>query len=92
MYFITTLTPEGDARCVGYVPSLDAAINIVENNIGDLYEVGYYPYAIIENIEEGLYQYDSNPLWFTYNKKTNKYEKSVPPPFHENYWVGYAIG
>lgn len=92
MYFITTIS-EKDTRCVGYFTDKETAIEVLENNIGDLYEAGCYPYAVIENIPEGIYQYDFEPTWFTYIEKTNKYQISSPPLFiRKNRTIGYAIG
>ena len=99
MYFITTVYPSdrfpGDvgSRCVGYLKNLDEAIKAVEENSCDIYEAGAYPYAVIEHIEEGIYQYDENPIWFKYNKDTDKYEKLLEKPSCiENYLIGFAIG
>ena len=92
MYFITTVNKD-DTRCVGYVSKLEEAIDIVENNRYDLYEAGCYPHAIIEYIREGIYQYDFHPLWFEYNKNTNKYQRiETQPPYIINETIGYAIG
>lgn len=91
MYFITTISKD-DARCVGYVSSYEEAISIVEKNCCDLYEAGYYPYAVIENVEEGLYQYDFNPTWFTYNEELDEYEKSDRPDFIDPKGIGFGIG
>lgn len=92
MYFITSISKKHGNRCVGYVWSLEEAIKIVENNQCDLWEAGYYPYIVIENIKEGLYQYDQNPLWFKFNEDKNIYEKSERPDFIESYLVGFGIG
>lgn len=54
VYFVTTLGP-GRARTVGYFRSFDDARKCVEENWGDIYEAGYYPYAVIEAMPEGLY-------------------------------------
>lgn len=92
MYFITTVNPD-DYRCVGYVSSLDEAIRIVENNIGDLYEEGYYPYAVIENIPEGIYKYDQNPIWFKFDDRKYKYKRvDERPSYIDNHFVGFGIG
>ena len=74
MYFITTISEKHGDRCVGYVSKLEDAISIVEQNQCDLWEAGYYPYAVIEHVKEGIYQYDQDPLWFTFNEKTECYE------------------
>ncbi len=94
MYFITTIDPkDNDIRCVGYFSDKDMAIEVVRNNIGDIYEAGCYPYAVIEHIPEGIYQYDMEPLWFTYIEKTQKYQPCATPLFiRKEHMVGFAIG
>lgn len=92
MYFITSISEKHGYRCVGYVSALEEAIDIVENNRCDLWEAGYYPYAVIENIAEGLYQYDQSPLWFKYNIEKEIYEKSNRPEFIDSRFVGFGIG
>ena len=92
MYFITTISEKHGNRCVGYVSKLEDALSIVEENQCDLWEAGYYPYAVIEHVEEGIYQYDQDPLWFTFNEKTECYEKSNRPSFIPSNHVGFGIG
>ena len=92
MYFITSISEKHGYRCVGYVSKLEDAVDIVENNKYDLWEAGYYPYAVIENVEEGIYQYDLNPLWFKYNMEKEIYEKSERPSFIGKHFVGFGIG
>lgn len=92
MYFITSMDIDNDTRCVGYYSDLKKAIEIVENNTGDLNEEGYYPYIVIENIKEGIYQYDQNPMWFEYDKSLNKYVKSKRPSYIDPRYVGFSIG
>lgn len=102
MYFITSVYPKPNdygTRCVGYFSSKRKAIDVVTNNRGDLYEAGAYPYAVIEHIEQGLYQYDFEPMWFKYNRDTGEYEKlDKEPDFISNQTlnigstVGFAIG
>ncbi|MCI8397739.1 MAG: hypothetical protein HFJ52_09125 [Clostridia bacterium] len=89
MYFVTTLcNVDEDKRCVGYFKTFEEAENIVLNNIGDINET-IYDYAIIENIPEGLYQYDQNASWYQWNN--GKYEKINKPDVY-NHLVGWAIG
>ena len=93
MYFITTVSEKNGFRCVGYYKSSSEAIKTVENNTFDLNEAGYYPYAVIENIPEGLYHYDENPIWFEWNKITERYKRiNFPPKFIEKGFVGFSIG
>ena len=94
MYFITSVSKNADEyRCVGYFSDKETAIEVVENNVGDLYEAGLYPYAVIENIPEGIYQYDQDPTWFTYVEKTDKYQIcSTPLEIRKQHLVGFGIG
>lgn len=95
MYFITSVSEKHGYRCVGYVSKLEDAVEIVESNYADLNEAGYYPYVVIENVKEGIYQYDQNPIWFKFNEsieKYEKYEKSERPDFIPNNHVGFGIG
>lgn len=91
MYFITSVS-EDDTRCVGYYSDFEKANVAVESNSYDLNEAGCYPYVVIENIKEGIYQYDFNPVWYKYNKDAEKYEKSERPSFIEKNLIGFGIG
>ena len=92
MYFITSISKD-DTRCVGYVSTLEEAIDIVENNRYDLNEAGCYPWCVIEQIKEGIYQYDFKPHWFEYDDEINKYiEREYKPPFIDDKLNGFDIG
>lgn len=96
MYFITGVYPNSNGygtRCVGYLTDKEEAIDAVKSNACDLYEAGAYPYAIIEHIEKGLYQYDFEPMWFKYNEELDEYEQvEKEPDFINPKTVGFAIG
>ena len=93
MYFITAVNNNNDYRCVGYFKSLNKALNAIENNDADINEEGCYPYIILENIGEGIYMFDSDPVWFEFNNKTGKYKRMNEKPEIINNWlVGFAIG
>lgn len=53
---------QSSLRFVGFFAELETAKKVVEENLADLCECGYYQYAIIEEIEEGLYAFFENPL------------------------------
>ena len=92
MYFITTMNKD-DVRCVGYYSELIDAFEAVVNNYCDLYEAGYYPYAVIENIPEGIYHYDTEPIWFEFDEKTEKYKRiNHRPSYIGKHLAGFAIG
>lgn len=74
MYFVATIqdlhsTPyplKETTRVVGYFLDLEDAVECVEGNWGDLYEAGYYKYAVIEDVEPGIYQsIHSHPLFIS---------------------------
>ena len=96
MYFITTLKIENqkiiDSRTVGYYSKEKDAIECVKNNYCDLNECGAYNHIVIENIPEGIYNYDFKPQWFEWNKNKNTFCKcSIPEGFESNS-TSYSIG
>ena len=99
-YIVTTIRrkqDDNDQRAVGYYFSQEHAIQTVINNICDIYEHAHYNYAVIEAVEEGLYQYDLEPLWFSINPERTdkgiKYDvKQIEPPDFARNTVGYGIG
>jgi len=93
MYFITTITnlsDISDSRCIGYFSDQESAIKAIESNWGDFWET-IYNYAVIENIPEGIYKFDPDPLWFQYDRDTEKY-KSIESPKGTLHQCGFAIG
>ena len=49
------------------------AFKIVENNIGDLYECGSYPYAMIGAVDYGLYQVVDELKWYKWDNQKRQY-------------------
>lgn len=93
MYFITTITKDfNEFRCIGYFKDLSNAKRILEYNVHDVYECGYYPYAVIEFIPEGIYRYDLEPQWYKWDKIDNKYIECIFQPLEIKNCVGFAIG
>ena len=68
MYFVTTLrildTIVDDCRTVGYYKDYIDAYNCCKENRCDIFEDGYYHYAVITVVEEGLYPNKSEQQWF----------------------------
>lgn len=92
MYFITTIdSKRDDRRCVGYLKDFEEAEITVFENAMDICET-CYDYAVIENIPEGLYQYDQNAKWYKWNDLEEKYEKIESRPEKYKNTVGFAIG
>ena len=72
MYFVTTLRVLDkevidDCRTVGYYKSYSDAYNCCKHNRGDIFEDGYYNYAVVTFVEEGLYPDKCEQQWFKRN-------------------------
>lgn len=91
MYFVTTIDNDR-TRCVGYFKNFNKAEEIIINNVGDIYEDGYYKWAIIEKIEEGLYQHDLKPIWYEWDKDLGQYKKLAKCPAEFKNLVGFSLG
>ena len=95
VYFVATIRnidiegPIG-TRVVGYFNTYLDATKCIEENWGDLYEDGYYKYAVIEGVEPGLYKsVESEPVFYKWiNDRYTKIEK----PVELKSFVGFTIG
>lgn len=72
MYFVTTLRVldkdvVDDCRTVGYFTSYGEAYDCCKFNRCDIFEDGFYNYAVITTIEEGLYSTQTEQQWFKRN-------------------------
>lgn len=72
MYFVTTLRVldkdvVDDCRTVGYFTSYGEAYDCCKFNKCDIFEDGFYNYAVITAIEEGLYLTQTEQQWFKRN-------------------------
>lgn len=72
MFFLTTLNSSPgkniEPRCVGYFENLADAQAVLEKNLGDLAEDGYYNLAVIEEIGPGLYAAAKRErYWYCYH-------------------------
>ena len=56
---------------------------MVENNVCGIDE-RYYNYAVIEEVEEGLYPLRSNRWFFEYNSEVDQFELIPTPKFMDN--------
>lgn len=81
-----------DSRCVGWFQKFEDADHAVRHNNGDIYEVGSYPYAIIEKVDEGLYGTSPHERTvYKFNRKTNLYEP-ITEPETLKHLCGFGIG
>jgi len=81
-------------RVVGYYEDLETAKKCLAENWCDLYECGYYPYAVIEDVEPGLYRSaESHPIFFKWegDEKTGGYKEIERPEELKNTF-GFTIG
>lgn len=69
----------GHRRCVGWFPTFEEAQTAVLKNLGDIYELGSYPYAQIEEVEPGMYGADPTKRWW-YRWSDGKYRSRRYPP------------
>ena len=92
MYFITTIdSKDNDMRCVGYYSTFEKAEEAVLDNACDIWET-CYDYCVIENVEEGLYQYDQNPVWYKWDDLNEEYKRIEEVPEEYKKQIGFGIG
>ncbi len=83
IYVLTTIgfreNDEPHFRTVGWFPSPEEAVEIVEGNYGDLEEQGYYKYAVIEKQECGLYptEYIDESVWLEFEATGERADRVV---------------
>lgn len=79
-------------RIPGYYLDKDVAFKAVKNNWCDIWET-CYSYALIEEVEEGLYRpaTKGQRWWFKFNLDSKQYEQIEEPECMNNY-CGFTIG
>ena len=94
IFTITTLKDRipNKARCVGFYFKQKDAEEAVINNTNDIFEEGYYPYCVIEEVQEGIYFFPRNEIWYKWNLKTNSYKKINTKPKRFSIIVCFGIG
>jgi len=68
-----------DDRCVGFFHGYKNAVLSVVGNYGDIYECGYYPYVVIEELTEGFYPHPKSFQWFKWNSDIKGYDECCIP-------------
>lgn len=76
-------------RCVGWYRELKDAQRAVDENQGDIYEEGYYPFCVIEKISEGLYGITFEEYWF---KWIGDGYKEIQKPKELYHVCGFGMG
>ena len=92
---ITTIKNDNPAskgfRSVGFFFDMEQSQRIVENNIGDISECGYYRYCVIEVFDEGIYQESKEEIWYVWYSEQNRYVRCLKPN-NLKMFVNYGIG
>jgi hypothetical protein len=93
IYTITTVRGylAGGSRAVGYFHSFEDADVALRDNVMDINECGYYPYAVIEPVEEGIYMHPRDEHWYRFNKEKDQYEPCEKPERYKQV-VGWSLG
>jgi len=80
-------------RCVGYYFDRDEAIHAVESNRCDMAELGWYKYAVVSPVHEGIHPIpkDSDQNWFEYDVNLKRFMWIKRPENTKN-WAFAGIG
>jgi len=81
IYTITTIRHAlmAGSRAVGYYYDFEKADRAIRENCMDINECGYYPFAVIEPLQEGIYSFPREEHWYQWNKKKEQYEPCEKP-------------
>ena len=79
-------------RCVGYAATLKEATTWVTDNVMDINEAGYYPFAVIESVSPGIYMFDMDATWFEWDDAQNAYKQLDKCPKEYEKVIGFGIG
>lgn len=99
IYTVTTLRnvdPNSEdglgCRTVAWFSKLKDAKQCIEQNWGDICEDKYYPYAVIEEVEEGLYSANLNTWWYKWegSVKDGSY-KFIKKPDSLEHVINFSI-
>jgi len=86
---------EHKQRCIGFVATLEKALDAVKTNQGDMHEC-LYNYVVVEEVSDGLWFHDigSNEYWFEWDEVNQKFvECNKPQKYLEGCTVkGFSMG
>jgi len=98
LYFVATIRKVdkfgvSGSRTVGYFRTLQEAKDCIAQNWGDIYEDGYYPYAVIEGVEPGLYPTTLDSIWYKWEGdfETGGY-KTIEKPLELKSVINFTLG
>lgn len=79
IFLVTVLSSLKNIRCWGWYSDLEQAKADVLSNATDMFECGYYKYAVIERVPEGICQVVEDAWWFYADYDGNIAFNMVPP-------------
>lgn len=93
IYTVTTIRHALAAgnRAVGFFHDFEHAEEALTQNIMDINECGYYPFAVIEAVPPGFYTYPREELWYKWNRDSGVYEPCEKPERFKQV-VGWSLG
>jgi len=93
IYTITTIRHALHAgnRAVGFAYKFEDAEQWIKDNVLNINECGYYPYAVIEPVTEGIYCYPRKEYWYKFNSEKDSYEPCEKPERFKQI-VGWSLG
>ena len=96
MYFITCFSNFesehiDNYRTFGYFSDSETCTKALNGNCCDMCEAGYYTYAVIEEISEGIHQHAKQIAWFCWDEEKEGFYKTEKPEWAGN-WCNFALG
>ena len=93
IYTITTIRPAAHQyhRAVGYFYTFKDADEALRENVMDINECNYYPYAVIEPVIEGIYCHPRKEHWYKFNRQKDQYEPCEKPDRFKQI-IGWSLG
>ena len=101
IYTVTTIPatfPQRPTRCIGWFSERSLAIEAIKNNYGDMNEDGHYRYALVEEVEDGIYTFPREEVWFEWkeivgvNQPRSNYMLLDKKPNRFNQVVCFSMG
>lgn len=78
-------------RCWGWFKDKKRAIQAVMNNETDMFELGWYTYAVVEEVPSGIIPISKALGWFEFDHKKKTVKKTETPLFAKHV-CNFSIG
>ena len=94
MYFVSTLEEDDYTELYGgawgYFWTKESAVDSVHRNMTDMHET-IYPYAIIENLEPGLFPVPKERVWFGWDEDKDGFYEIETPECNNNFPHNFSV-